>query len=417
MIKSTKQLRWVIWGLATAFFFYEFFLRVAPSVMLNELTKAFGIDAALVGTLSAGYLYVYAPMQIPVGILIDRYGARALLTLGTVSCGLGSVIFGFAESYDAALFGRGLMGFGSSFAFVGMVYVGSHWFSHTMLPLLVGIGNSFGMMGALWGEDALGLIITHYSWRTVSVYLGVIGIVLGAVIFFLFFFVPKELKPKQQRCETFGKVWRNLRLVCTSKETWLNAIISLLMYATTTGFAGLWGINFIKVAYNYDVDAAAFLVSLIFLGWMIGGPIVGYIAERFCSRKYLLMFSSLFAGIFIAMAIYITTFSKLELSVIFLLVGIFSSSQLLTFSYAVDINPKKAKGTAIALTNFLVMIAGSALQPFVGYLMDVHAGYTTDSGTATLVAGDYQFAFYCFPISFFLSFLLCFLLKSEEELE
>ncbi|MEM1282090.1 MAG: MFS transporter [Chlamydiota bacterium] len=416
MVNSYKQLRWVVWGLATAFFFYEFFLRVAPSVMLNQLTTAFHIDAALVGTLSAGYLYVYAPMQVPVGILIDRYGARTLLTLGTVSCGVGSIIFGLAETYDIALLGRGLMGFGSSFAFVGMVYVGSHWFSHTMLPLLVGMGNSFGMMGALWGEDALGLIITHYSWRAVSIYLGIVGILLGVMIVVLFFFVPNHIKPKHERAETFSSVWRNLKVVCVSKETWLNAIISLMMYATTTGFASLWGVNFVKVAYGLDIDEAAFLVSLVFLGWMMGGPLTGYVAERLFSRKYLLMISSFLAGICISLAIYVTTFSEIELSLIFILVGVFSSSQLLTFSYAVDINPNKAKGTAIALTNFLVMITGSAIQPFVGYLMDLHSGHISDNGTSTLVVEDYQFAFYCFPLSFFLSFVLCFFLKPEEEL-
>jgi MFS family permease len=416
MIKSSKQLRWVIWILATGFFFYEFFLRVAPSVMLNELTMAFHIDAALVGTLSAGYLYVYAPMQIPVGILLDRFGARTLMTVGTISCGLGSIIFGLAESYEVALVGRGLMGFGSSFAFVGMVFVGSYWFPSKMLPLLVGIGNSFGMMGALWGEDALGIVINHFSWRTVSIYLGIIGVVLGILIFSLFYMVPSEIKGKNKRAETFSKVWCNLGLVCSSSETWLNAIISLLMYATTVAFAGLWGINFIKIAYGYSVEEAAFTVSLIFLGWMVGGPICGFIAERYISRKYLLMVCSLLALACVTPAIYITTFTKTQLSIIYFLIGLFSSSQLLTFSYAVDINPKKAKGTAIALTNFLVMIAGSALQPLIGYLLDLHSGYTTDSGTSVLTAGDYQFAFYCFPISFFFAFLLCFFLKADEEL-
>lgn len=416
MIQTHKQLRWVIWALAIAFYFYEFFLRVAPSVIVDDLVKAFHIDAAMVGSLVAGYLYVYAPMQIPVGLLMDRFGARRLLTLGTISCGIGSLIFGLGEDYYVALLGRCFMGFGSSFAFVGMVYVASHWFPSPLLPLLVGIGNSFGMMGALWGEDVLGLAITHFSWRTISIFLGVVGIFLGVFIYTLFIWISSDIQPKRRREEKFVKVWSNLKLVCFNPQTWINATVSLLMYATTTAFAGLWGINFIKSAYSYDVTSAAFVISLVFLGWIVGGPIQGYIAERFISRKKLLIVSSLLAFACLTPFIYYTGLGELQLSILSFLVGVFSSAQLLTFSYAIEINPRKAKGTALAFTNFIVMVAAAVLQPFVGFLLDIESYEVWKEGAVSLTTGEYQVALFCFPLSFLLAAIVAFWLKSEEEI-
>ncbi|WP_420421101.1 MFS transporter [Simkania sp.] len=112
--------RWIIWGLAVTFYFYEYFLRVAPSVMVHELLTAFNIGAGVFGTMTAFYLYAYAPMQIPVGILMDRFGARKLLTLAALACGIASLLFGFATEIWLASIARFLIGAASAFAFVGM---------------------------------------------------------------------------------------------------------------------------------------------------------------------------------------------------------------------------------------------------------------------------------------------------------
>jgi fucose permease len=78
---AASCLKWFIWLLAAGFYFYEFVLRVSPSVMVDELMTSFGITASAVGVLSAFYLYAYAPMQLPVGLLMDRYGIKKILSL------------------------------------------------------------------------------------------------------------------------------------------------------------------------------------------------------------------------------------------------------------------------------------------------------------------------------------------------
>jgi len=412
MKENHKTLRWVVWGLAISFYFYEFFLRITPGLIVDQLMKTFQIDAALVGALSAGYLYVYAPMQIPVGLLMDRYGPRRLLTFGSLMCGWGSIVFGMAFDFDMAFLGRVMMGLGSSFAFVGMVYVSSHYFSGKKLTVLVGIANSFGMMGALWGEDTLGYFIDRYNWQSLSVVMGWFGIILAVGIWvFCVSSPPSSSRRPEYKSGTFGQVWSNLYLVCKNPQTWINAFIASAIYATTTAFAGLWGINFVKEAYGYSEEIAAISVSMIYLGWMVGGPVFGYLANRRFTMRVILGVTSLFGGICLLPTIYVLTLNYYVLCTLFFLVGFFSSSQLLNFSYSIFINSKLAKGTAIAFTNFLVMLIGSILQPFVGYLLDYH---TVGGLGAHVSVNDYQFAFFCFPFSFFLAACVSGLLKKIE---
>lgn len=99
MKQKPHPIRWVIWGLAVAFYFYEYFLRVIPSVMVQPLMETFHLTAKGIGLLSAFYFFAYAPMQLPVGILMDRFGARKLLTFATITCGLFSILFAVSQKF------------------------------------------------------------------------------------------------------------------------------------------------------------------------------------------------------------------------------------------------------------------------------------------------------------------------------
>ncbi|MDB2614439.1 MFS transporter, partial [Chlamydiales bacterium] len=227
------MLRWVIWGCSVLFFFYEFFLRISPSVMVSELMRDFHVNSEALGNLSAYYFYIYAPMQIPVGILMDRFGARRLMTLAVLSCGLGGVLFGMANALSTAEFARVLMGFGSSFAFVSMIFIASHWLPTKYLAILIGIGNSFGMAGAFGGEGPLSIAVENFGWRMTSIAFGVAGIVFAFIIYLLFRGVELPEKIKHLRAKSLGHAFKSFKEVLHNRETWLIALVSLMFYLTT----------------------------------------------------------------------------------------------------------------------------------------------------------------------------------------
>ncbi len=113
--------------LAAVFYCYEYYLRVAPSVMGDELKLTFNLSEAAFGHLAACYYYAYTPMQIPVGMLLDRFGVRKILTIACLLCALGTYFFAATEIFSVAQISRFMIGFGSAFAYVGVLKISDVW--------------------------------------------------------------------------------------------------------------------------------------------------------------------------------------------------------------------------------------------------------------------------------------------------
>ena len=409
---QNRFIAWWTWSLAVLFLFYEFFIRVFPSIMVSELMGAFSVNAGSLGTLSAFFFYAYAPMQIPVGILMDYFGARRLLTFASLVCGLGCLLFGMSSQLISAELGRFLMGIGSAFAFVGMVYICSHWFPNKKLALLVGVGNSIGMLGAVGAEGPLSFLTKGFGWRMVVNALGVVGILLAIILFVFIRGEPIQKKPNKKKASF--DLFKNLKIVCSNYRTWLNAFIALLFYMTTAAFASLWGIPFLITSYGFSKELAGFIVSMIFVGWIVGGPLIGVISDRWSQRKPFLYASTLLTCAALLPVIYISHLPIWLLFCLLFLVGFFQSGQLLNFSLSIELNPIEAKGTSIAITNCVVALGTSIMQPLLGLLLDLSWGGELKAGVPVYTLENYRIAMVSFPLTLLLSFLLLFFLKEKK---
>lgn len=407
MTTPGKQfLAWLIWALAVLFYLYEYAIRIAPSVMVPELEQAFHINAAMVGVLSACYLYIYAPMQVPVGLMMDRWGPKTLLSLAALACGVGSILFGSATALWVAYVGRILMGLGSAFGFIGVIYVSTHWFGRTRLPWLIGIGNSLGMLGAVVGQGPAAGLVVHIGWRSLSIAFGVIGLVL-AVAIFLAIKRGKEIEHHVQ--VPFITILQNLKAILRLPSTWINAGVAFFFYSTTTAFAGLWAVPCLQSLYGMPKAEAGIISTMIWVGWIIGGPLLGLLSSKSEHMKPVLIVSSLCSFIVICLFLYVPGWPVWMVVLLFFLLGIFLSGELATYSLAVRISPPEAKGTAPGLTNFFALLSGSALQPIVGALLDLRLAGRASGG---LTSADYRIALTIFPISLLIACLLSIVLRS-----
>ena len=413
IMKKCHSMRWIFWILAVIFYCYEYTLRVAPSVMVKDIMSAFSIDAGLFGGLIAFYLYAYAPMQLPAGILMDRYGARKLLTVALILCALGSIMFGLTGDLMIARLGRFLMGAGSAFAFVGLVYICSHWFSGKRMAFLVGFGNSLGMIGAVGGQGPLSFVVDSIGWRDTYLSLGILGFVLAILILFI---VRNQSNTKTQAKEvaSLKEVFKNFKIILQNPWTWVNSVIALLFYTTTVNFAGLWAVPFFQTAYGFNKALAGFAASTIYIGWIVGGPFIGHWSDRLGKRKPILLLFSLIAFFAITAVIYLEHLPVWLVFTLLLVGGIALSGQLLTYTLSVELNISRAKGSAIAFTNFMVFLAGAIIQPFVGYLLDRHAHITGTQAVNLFSVADYHFALMIFPLSLALAFLVTLFLKEKK---
>ncbi len=412
--RHSPYTKWIIWSLAALFYFYEFVLRVSPSVMIMELMESFSITASTVGIISAFYLYAYAPMQIPVGILMDRFGVKSLLSIASIIVGLGAIVFGLSKTIGTASFGRFLIGGGSSFAFVAMVYISSHWFPIKRRGFLIGIANSIAMLGASAGSGPLTSVINSFGWRPTLIVFGLFGLLLAASIFISLNQDPISDKLEKAPSDLPQHPLAKLKCVCKNNQTWVNSIVALCFYMTTTAFAGLWGITFIQNAYGVSKEVAGYAMSMVFLGWLFGGPLVGYISDRIGTRKIVIRFAILFTFLALFPIIYFTNMSIILVYFFSFLVGLFSAAELLNFSLAIELNPLMVKATAAAFTNFMVSCGDSIIQPLIGFLLDFRWKGEWIDGIRSYSPEDFQWALSTLPCALLLAFILTFFIRERS---
>ncbi|MCF7852552.1 MAG: MFS transporter [Simkaniaceae bacterium] len=407
-------LRWIIWLLAITFLFYEYFIRVTPSVIIPELMQAFDIKAAQVGLLSSFYLYAYAVMQIPVGTLSDKYGARRLLTLASMLCAAGGLLFGMADHLGIASIGRFLMGIGSAFGFIGLIYVSTHWFPQKRWALLIGIGNSIGMLGAVFGEGPLSFAVRIWSWRPVVLILAGAGVLIGILIFLIVRNDPKEVRHEEKKQHI--PFWKGVWIVCKNSKTWVISCASGLYYSCLLAFGALWGVPFFEVAYGFSTEKAGFATSMIYLGFVIGGPFVGMISDRLKHRKVMLVILTLLTCIGMIPVIYFPHLPTYAVFLLLLITGIFASGQLLSYIFAIESNPVELKATSVGFVNAMVFVVGSIMQPIIGAFLEIRWSGLLKDGLPVYSIADYQFAFSWFPLLLLLAFILPFFIKEEKHL-
>ncbi|TAL58849.1 MAG: MFS transporter, partial [Legionella sp.] len=238
---------WLICGLGAIFYSYEYLLRIAPSVMENALRAHFDLSATGFGAISSIYYLAYVPMQLPVGVLLDRYGPKRLLTIACMICVIGTYLFTGTSTVWVASVGRFLMGFGSAFAFVGVLKLGTLWLPENRLALIAGLTSALGPIGAMIGDNFLDIFVERIGWIDTLNATAIFGIVLTVLLWF-------GIHDRKGHPELHGTVPSmkkglvDLGIILTSKQIWVNGMYGCLVYLPTTVFAELWGIPYLRHA-------------------------------------------------------------------------------------------------------------------------------------------------------------------------
>lgn len=395
----------IVWGLATLFYLYELMLLVSPSVMVDELAITFKASAEQLGSLAAFYYYAYALMQIPVGLLMDRFGPRWLLTIAGALCVVGCYIFAYADNIFIAQIGRFIMGVGGSFAVVGCLKLASLWFSLKHFALLTGMTIAAGMMGGVFGQKPVALLVMTYGWRETMILGAELGLVLTFIIFLLVrdhpanpIFHPKKLSSDLPFLDGLFRVMKK-------PQVWIASIYAGLMFVPTTAFGQLWGVPYFIERYHIEKDLAGWTVSMIFFGWAVGGPVYGWISDRIQRRRRPMIIAA--TGTFITMvAILYAPVNILQMQCLMFLLGLFSSGFILAFSLVREINLPILTGTVIGFINTLNNASGALAQPVVGQLLDTFwDGNLTAEGSPIYTLSMYNEAFLFLPVCIGLALL------------
>lgn len=389
-------LAWLVFGFGALSFCYGYFHRVAPSAMVADVMRDFAVGAAAVGNLSAFYFYSYTAMQLPVGVMADRFGERRVLAAGAILCAGGSTIFALADTIALAYAGRLLIGVGAACAFVPTLRLAGHWFPPRRFALLSGLTVTIGMAGGVLGQGPLAASVVVFGWRPTLLAAAAFALALAVATWLIVRDRPSIASPSVAGDAATGHrpppLLSGLRRALANGQTWALCVAGFGLGAPLLGFGALWAVPYMSAAYGLSRPEAAAVASLVLFGWGASAPIQGWLSDRVQRRKLPLAIAN--AGVLVTFGA-VVCWPGMPLwaaQALFLATGFFSSAMVCAFAAAREHNPD-SQGAAIAVVNTAIIAAGMILQPLIGLVLDAQWDGALEAGARAYAVGAYRYAF------------------------
>lgn len=380
---------WLIFGLCCLFYFYQYILQVSPDALSGYLQHDFAITEHILGRLSAAFFFAYTLVQIPAGMLLDRFGSQRLLTIASLLCTVGALMFAVAPHIYFVTLARLMMGFGSAFAYIGALNLVTQWFATQRFTFLAGILLTIGMMGGMIGETPLVRVIAVFGWRPTMLSLGLAGAVISLLIFLLVRNGPKRQTVKVHSDSPLSA----LKRVVKKPQLWLVSIFTSIITIPWVVLCSLYGIPFLTTTYGVSETMAGRLISLILLGVGIGSPVWGRISDHSLRRLPPLIVAAIATPLLLLAIIYYPFSHLIGLALLLFAFGFFASANLSAFSIACEINKPSHVATALGFINGFDTLGATIALPLLGLFLDLGWSGSLNHGLRLYSAADYRLVF------------------------
>ena len=352
----------LLYAVVSCFLFFEMAVQVSPAVMSSQLMHDLNISAFGLGIMSGMYFYTYTLMQIPSGILFDKYNPRTVIVISILVCTLGTVLFSMAHSIYSGSIARVLMGLGSAFAFVAVLVVTADLFKSRYFAIMTGITQLLAALGAMAGQMPISILLIKMGWRPTLLVLAGIGFLLAIAIWKLLKYERSSYSVHPIAIKT------NLKKIIPYPQTWLIALYACLLWAPMSSVASLWGVPFLIAIDHVGQTTAAFLCSLMWLGLAIASPLLGILSTVLENKVIPLSLSAFIGAISFGLLLKFHL-PVIALGILLFLSGAACAGQALSFTVVKENNNLAVRATAIAFNNMAVVISGALFQPLIGKLM------------------------------------------------
>jgi len=404
----------VIILLAAGFYLYEFILQVSPAVFSNVLLRDFATNATGLGAMSGCFYYSYTVMQLPAGLLLDRFNARFILTLVCIICAFGALLFSFSHSIAAASVARFIMGGASAFAFISVLHLAVRWIPAVHFAFFAGIAEMMGSIGAIGGSAPLAILLNHFTWRIIMFGFAIAGLGLAILIFLIVKNHPANLDlPLNYKRPKSNGVFTDVKIILRNRETWFIGLYSFFIWAPVLAFSALWGVSFLTVSCKLSNIAAAQAIAFVWLGVALSGPAIGWLSDVIKRRCVLMTICALFGAVSMMIVIFVVNMNLLVLYVLMFVLGFASAGQTLSFALIRDNNSPLTNSAANGFNNMVVVAGGFLFQPLIGRFLDFNWHGAILNGARMYNLHSYQQAFIVLPACYFIAALSSMLLIRE----
>ena len=356
----SRRSAFFIWIIASIFYAYQYILRVMPNIMLTEILEQFNISTAIFGQFSGIYYIGYSFIHMPIGIMLDRFGPKKVLPICMFLTSIGLLPIIFAENWIYPLIGRLLIGIGSSAAILGTFKIIRIGFKEEHFTRMLSLSVTIGLIGAIYGGGPVAYMNETIGHRAVAHIFAMVGAFLGIVSYIA---IP-EIPPTPSE-----SVAKDLKIVFTNKKVVMLCLFAGLMVGPLEGFADVWGAEFLKQVYGYDLTKGSYLTSLIFVGMCFGAPVLSFIAEKTNAYLGAITGAAIIMGSIFTLLL-AQAFDISGMSIGFTIVGVCCAYQIIAIYKASTYVPEHASGLTTAVANMIIMIFGYGFHSVIGLVVN-----------------------------------------------
>ena len=358
----------VVWGAAVTAYAIAVLHRASLGVAGPQAVERFDVGAAVLSTFVVVQLGVYAGLQVPVGVLLDRFGSRILIAGGALLMATGQVLLGIADDLPRAYLARVLIGAGDAATFISVIRLVAHWFTPRRVPVFTQLTGMAGHLGQLGASIPLVAVLQHWHWERTFVGLGAVGALAAALAWGMVRDSPDG------RAVADGTLRAHLRGAVTTPGTWLGFWSHALGTFPMAVFLLLWGFPFL-VAQGLSARGAGALMSLAVLAAVVAGPVVGVLTGRHPLRRswMVLTVGGAVALAWAAVLVHPGRSPVWLLAVLVIVIGIGGPTSAIGFDYARTFNPSGRLGTASGVVNVGGFATAVVSVLAVGVVLDLVA--------------------------------------------
>lgn len=412
--KASSFLAWFVVVITSLFFFLEYSLNNIFNSLEPYIRSDYHLSGTSVGFISSLYFYANIAALIPAGLLLDRYSPKKLLLLATVVCVISLVGISYSNSLIVLAVARFAMGLGGGFCVIGVLRIVVNWVPMKRMASASGLVVAIGMLGGFMVQAPMTILINHFGWRHALLF--VAG--LGVLIFLLILIFVKDHAPwrhdeyykNKTKLQELG-VFKSLRMVLGRAQNWLVGVYASLVNLPVYMLGALWGIPYLMHVDHYSNTASASIVGMLFLGSMVGAPMAGVVADKVGSKKGLMFLGAALAFAITAVIIFFHIKSEALFLVLFFILGLVTSVEVLAYPLVAEGNSKMVTSTSISVVSIMFMVGGLVIQPLFGRILSIGWSGKVFHGTPVYSASGYQMAAEMLLVAFFIAFLLVFGVK------
>jgi len=396
-INSIKP--WFICFSAALFFFYEFLQMNIPNSLSKELLKSFDILPSQLGLFSASFFYGNALFLLPAGILLDRYSVRKFILAAMIFCIIGILLFAFAPSINVATVGRFIMGLCNSFAFLGCMKLVTRWIPPKHIALVTGLIVTIGMLGGIVSQTPCVLLVEWFGWKNMLFMDALIGSLFVVIIGIVVRDYPaaKEIESMQVQNQ-LQNFLKSLKFATLNPINWLLGFYAGLINLPLVLLGALWGSLYLNQIHHLNATDASLVSAMLFVGMMIGSPLLGWISDKVKEQKRLMQLAAIMLFLIEILILFTSKLSFSLLAACFFIMGFLSSGQVIGFSYVAQVNSMTITSTALGVVSVIIMACAAVAQPLFGWLAEFH-------GASTILT-QYHLALLILPAAALLGFAL-----------